>query len=76
MISRLPDKPTTPEERQVIAWLAITIAVLVGIVAFYLSFRAGGAEQASALRSLSFWSIGCAVFIWIIKRAIAIYMDY
>ena len=73
---RLPDKPTTPAQWQVIAWAGIVLFVVVGSVGLYFSFHAPPekVQLAQQLRSYSLTSYGLAVAVYAIKRIVAFFM--
>ena len=65
-----PSKPTTPGQWTVIAWTAIVLLALMGILAIYFTGRAATPEQVAELRRIGFWSLVLAAVVWIIRRLI------
>ena len=67
----------TPEEWQIVAWMAIVSLVAMGVVGLW--FAAGAtpekAEIAAQLRSTSLVCLGIAGGIWTMKRGLTWYVS-
>lgn len=69
---KFPDKPTTPEQWQVIAWSTILAMATLGAICMYLAFKATAKEASDArdFRWLGFVLWGLAVAVYTVKRVI------
>ena len=71
---RLPDVPTTPAQRKVIAWTSVIVMAAIGGVAFYYLTDAGPAD-AEMLRKIGFASFGLAGVVLLIKWLVTSFVD-
>ena len=69
---RLPDKRPTRQEWLVVAWAAIVIFIVLGVLALYLSFGAPPekAQIAARARTYGAVSLGLASAIFLVKELI------
>jgi hypothetical protein len=69
-----PTKRTTPAQWTVAAWTVIVLLILIGAVAFYFAVQAEVPAQSASFRRIGFFSISLAVFVWITKRMIGMFI--